>query len=135
MHSLKPGRGPSLMRGLGGLIAIVGGIIWTVAASSMGAPGVFVLFGIVFILAAVATTVYSFWAATTRNRPSTFDITRGDEEYDPIARALGHEPKVDGPSMDDGESKPRRFEGEYCPFCGEKVEGEFDFCPHCGKDI
>ncbi len=29
----------------------------------------------------------------------------------------------------------RRFQGDFCPFCGAKVEPAFDFCPKCGKDI
>ena len=49
MKSIKPGRGPSMMNAVGSLIGIVFGIIWTCAAASMGAPGFFPLFGLVFI--------------------------------------------------------------------------------------
>jgi len=42
---------------VGGVFAVVAGIIWMVAASSMGAPGVFPLFGLVFIAIAVVGMV------------------------------------------------------------------------------
>lgn len=29
----------------------------------------------------------------------------------------------------------RKFEGDYCPYCGQKVEPDFVFCPSCGKSI
>ncbi|HUW58125.1 MAG TPA: zinc-ribbon domain-containing protein [Planctomycetota bacterium] len=135
MHGVKPGRGPSLIGGIGGIVFIILGIAMFATVGSRGAPPIFLLFLGGILLVAVIGTVYNFWAATTRNRPSTFDITSGDEEYDPIAKALGHGPKTGEPTMDQTEEKPRRFEGEFCPFCGKKVEGEFDFCPHCGKDI
>ena len=48
MKSIKPGRGPSMMGGLGSIFAGVFGVIWTMAAVQMGA-GIFALFGVVFI--------------------------------------------------------------------------------------
>ena len=134
MYSVKPGRGPSLMGGIGGIAVAIFGVIWTVGAASMGAPGFFVLFGVVFIIMAIAGVIYNLYNATQKNRMSTFDITSGSEELDPIARAMGHTPH--GPAKDGSEgSKPRKFEGEFCPFCGAKVTSEFDYCPKCGKDI
>ena len=38
MKSIKPGRGPSMMGAVGAAFAVVFGIIWTMAAASMGAP-------------------------------------------------------------------------------------------------
>ena len=135
MHSLKPGRGPSLIGGIGGIVFIILGIAMFATVASERTPPIFLFFLGGIILVGVIATVYNFWAATTRNRPSTFDITTGDEEYDPIAKAMGFGPDQTHPPAEDDEQKPRRFEGEFCPFCGKKVEGEFDFCPHCGKDI
>ena len=37
MYSLKPGRGPSLMGAVGGIVVAIFGVIWTFAAMSMGA--------------------------------------------------------------------------------------------------
>jgi hypothetical protein len=134
MYSVKPGRGPSAMGAIGGIGAGIFGVIWTIAAASMGAPTFFVLFGVVFIIIAIATTVYHFHNATQKNRMSTFDITTGSEETDPIAQALGH---TQSPPQQDStpHDSPRRFEGDFCPFCGTKISAEFDYCPKCGKDI
>ena len=46
MKSVKPGRGPSAMGAMGSVIAVIFGIFWTIAAASMGAPGIFPLFGV-----------------------------------------------------------------------------------------
>ena len=137
MHGVKPGRGPSLIGGIGGIIFIILGVAMFATAASKGAPSLFLFFLGGILLVALIGTIYSFWAATTKNRPSTFDITHDDEEIDPIARALGHGPKADSASQQEPqeERKPRRFAGDFCPFCGKKIEGDFDFCPHCGKDI
>jgi hypothetical protein len=48
---------------VGAAIAAVFGIFWTVAASSMGAPGFFPLFGVVFVVVAVAGGIYGFTKA------------------------------------------------------------------------
>ena len=137
MHGVKPGRGPSLIGGIGGIIFIILGLAMFATVASKGAPPLFLFFLGGIVLIALIGTIYNFWAATTRNRPSTFDITHGNEEIDPIARALGHGPMDETTPQEEPqeERKPRRFEGGFCPFCGKKVEGEFDFCPHCGKDI
>ncbi len=122
------------MGGIGGLVMAVFGVIWTVGALSMGAPPFFALFGVVFILVAIGRAIYSFYNAGAKDRMSQYDITREGEEHDPIAKALGHEPKSP-PTASTAEPKPRRFEGEFCPFCGAKVQDDFDYCPQCGKDV
>ena len=45
MKSIKPGRRRSRYNAVGAVIGIVFGIIWTIAALSMGAPFFFPLFG------------------------------------------------------------------------------------------
>jgi len=158
MYSIKPGRGPSLMGGVGAIGAAIFGVIWTIGAATMGAPGFFALFGVIFIVFAIVTGIVNIYNATNRNRFSTFDITTGEEESDPIAEALdlrgrdrdrgGRSARSVGsrgetewePGGGQGDSSVedgprRRFEGDYCPFCGAKVEKDFAFCPNCGKDI
>ncbi len=143
-YSVKPGRGPSLMGGIGGLLVAGFGVIWMIGAARMGAPGFFVAFGVVFILFALAGASYNFFNAGSRERMSSFDITTPGEEGDPIARTLGYEktppprnrrsPQPFPPRENASENK-RRIPGEFCPFCGEKVQDDFDYCPKCGKDI
>ena len=135
MYSVKPGRGPSLMGGIVGIVVAVFGVIWTVRAISMGAPPFFALFGLVFVGMAIAGVVYNLYNATSRNRMSTFDVTTDHEEGDPIADALddgGASPQSPHSPPSKG---PRKFPGEHCPFCGIKVAADFDYCPKCGKDI
>ena len=124
------------MGAVGGIAAVIFGIFWTIQASSMGAPGIFPVFGIVFCLVGIAGVIYNLVNATGKNRMSTFDVTRDDEESDPIARALGHEKE---PSRKRSRSRfdeePRKYEGDFCPYCGKPVKSDFDFCPACGKDI
>lgn len=40
MKSVKPGRGPSFMNGVGYVAAAVFGIFWMILAGGIGAPGV-----------------------------------------------------------------------------------------------
>ncbi|CAN5206797.1 hypothetical protein BH23VER1_BH23VER1_30320 [soil metagenome] len=55
-HRSIPNAGASVF---GGALAIVFGIVWMAVASSMGAPGIFPLFGLVFIAVAVFGMVSS----------------------------------------------------------------------------
>lgn len=143
-YSVKPGRGPSLMGGFASLAGAAFGVFWTLMASKMGAPGFMVGFGVIFILIGLGQAFYNFYNAGSRERMSTFDITTPGEEGDPIARAMGYEktppprkrmsPQPFPPKENAPENK-RRIPGEFCPFCGEKVQDDFDYCPKCGKDI
>ncbi len=142
MYSIKPGRGPSLGSAVGGVIAAVFGVFWTIAAASMGAPGFFVFFGIVFVFVGIGRAIYAFYNATSPNRFSEYDITTHDEESDPLSDAFGRSSlhrNADHPAHHDRHpdigAEPRKYEGDYCPFCGSAVQPDFDFCPKCGKDI
>lgn len=83
MKSIKPGRGPSMMGGVSSILAAVFGVVWTFAALSMGAGGIFAIFGIVFIAMAVMSAIYNLKNATGKNRYSSFDITEDGEEIAP----------------------------------------------------
>ena len=130
MHSLKPGRAPSMLGGIAGLIVAGFGVIWTISALSMGAPWPFALFGVFFILLAVVGAIYNFANATRRNRFSAFDVTSHHEEPDPLNQRFGN------PNPPAAAASPaRKYPGRFCPFCGQAVTDESNYCPHCGKDI
>lgn len=130
MKSIKPGRGPSMMGGIGSVAAVLFGIIWTFAAASMGAPVFFPLFGLVFIGVGIANAVYAFKNATGENRYSTFDIVDSDEESDPLNERFSGQTasKADGQPGEPGEFA-------YCPYCGAKLGEGFAFCGKCGKAL
>jgi len=137
MKSVKPGRGPSMMGAIGSVAAIVFGIIWTIAAASMGAPIFFPLFGLVFIGLGIVQAVYHFNNATSKNRYSAFDITDGTEEPDPLNERFGaQESKADELSAESNRyPEPSDEEANFCPFCGAKLKAGYQFCKHCGKPI
>ncbi|HON58848.1 MAG TPA: zinc-ribbon domain-containing protein [Smithella sp.] len=120
MKQVKPGRIPSLMDFVGSIIAVIGGIVWTVAAAAMGAPAVFPLFGVVFVLAGIGMAVYNYINAFGSKRISEYDIVDPSEEGTPDLSVGG-----------------RRLSGDsnYCPYCGRPLDSSFSFCPKCGKKL
>ncbi len=129
MKSIKPGRGPSMMSGVSSILAAVFGVVWTVAALSMGAGGIFAIFGVIFIAMAVASAIYNFKNATSKNRYSSFDITEDGEETDPWNERFGE--NRDYTHYADNKS----CDSNYCPYCGAKAQGDFEFCNQCGKRL
>lgn len=129
MKSIKPGRGPSMMGGIMGIFAAVFGVIWTISAATMGG-GLFALFGLVFIGAAVMITVYNFKNATSKNRYSAYDITDSSEEPDPLNQRFG------GESHKKSDAEDKKPAGaEFCPWCGADVSPDHVFCSKCGKSL
>ena len=128
MKSVKPGRGPSAMGGFSAVIAVIFGIFWTITASSMGAPGLFPLFGILFVIMGIISAIYNFKNATGKNRYSSFDIVDSHEEPDPMNQRFGVDITSDDPGF---ESDDFRF----CPYCGAKLGADFAFCGKCGKQL
>ena len=124
MKSIKPGRGPSLMSGVAGIFAALFGVIWTVTAIRMGAPGFFALFGVIFVIFAVVRSLYDFKNGTSRNRYSMMDITEDNEEPDPLQKYFETE-----------EKKPVSDRKQFCPYCGHKLQDSYEYCPHCGKKL
>jgi len=129
MKSIKPGRGPSMMGGFGGIAIAVFGVIWTVVAAGTGIWP-FALFGVVFVVIAIVQAVYNFKNATGENRYSSFDIVDTYEEPDPLNERYGKRPEHNERS-DSFQSSGSAF----CPYCGTKVEEDYEFCNKCGKKL
>lgn len=129
MKSIKPGRGPSAMGAVGSIFSAIFGIIWTIAAASMGVPVFFWLFGVVFVILGIVQAIYNFKNATGENRYSEFDIVDSAEEPDPLAQKLGLE--RENPESEAGEAGDFR----YCPYCGARLGSGFTFCGKCGKRL
>ena len=131
MKSVKPGRGPSFLSGAGAVAVALFGVLWTVFAAQMGAPAVFCLFGVVFVMAALGGAIYNFFNATSRKRFSSFDITEDGEEEDPLNERFGQ-----GKQETCGRAQ-RAPSGEtfFCPGCGERVDPDDRFCRTCGREL
>ncbi len=129
MRSIKPGRGPSMMGGIMSLFVALFGVVWTILAVSGGA-GFMGIFGLIFIAIAVVQAVYNFKNATGKNRYSQYDITDYGEEPDPFNERFGNKEDTfeRWTSADSGNSK-------YCPYCGTKVENDYEFCNQCGRKL
>ena len=119
-----------MMGGFASLAAVAFGIIWTVMAASMGAPGLFPLFGVVFVILGVVQAVYNFKNATGKNRYSAFDIVDSTQEPDPLQQRFApQEPDPAAPPAGGTD------EFQFCPYCGAKLGSGFTFCPKCGKRL
>lgn len=148
MYSIKPGRGPSLMGVFGGLMAAFFGVVWTVSALQMGAPGPFALFGVGFVIMALAGAAYNAYNVISRDRMSHLDITSDEDESDPVSRAFGHDRPGSGLTRREMFSRARSRksrpaaprqpvrppEGKLCPYCAAPVEKTHQYCPRCGAD-
>lgn len=128
MKSIKRGRGPSFMGVIGSVIAVIWGVIWMGIAGSMGAPPLFVCFGLVFIGAAIVNGVYDFRNATGKKRYSEYDIVDSKEESDPLNEIYG-QPYEEAASAENGE------EYGFCPYCGKKREKDHIYCGKCGRRL
>jgi hypothetical protein len=125
MYSIKPGRGPSMMGAIIGLVIGVPFVLfWIGGASRIGAPPFFVFFGIAFLVVLLINVAMGFYNGMAKNRISQMDITTSAEEPDPLNRVAQAPPNAQPPLP--GESR-------FCPFCGRVLEQEFKFCPACGK--
>ncbi len=125
MKSVKRGRGPSFMGGVIGIAVALFGVFWTVMAIAGGA-WFMAPFGLIFTGIAVVRAIYDFKNATGKNRYSEYDITDGEEESDPLNEMFGEREERYAPSQ---------TESKYCPYCGQRVEAEYEFCNVCGKKL
>ena len=117
-----------MMSGVVGIFVALFGVFWTICAVSMGAWPMGV-FGLIFVAIAIVNVVYNFKNATGKNRYSSFDITEDGEEIDPWNERFGEKREYTH------YSEAQSTESKYCPYCGAKVQGDFEFCNQCGKRL
>lgn len=110
------------MGGVAAIAAGIFGVFWTCMALWIGA-GPFALFGLVFIAIAIMQAVFHFKNATGKNRYSAYDIVDHTEESDPLNNRFG------------APQEKKDADGNFCPYCGEKVGDDFVFCGECGKKL
>ncbi|RVU55489.1 zinc ribbon domain-containing protein [Anaerosphaera multitolerans] len=158
MKKIKKGRGPSFLRFLGSIAAIIFGIFWTVLAFSLttnlrSSEGTlkligyaFPLFGIVFILMGIFEAIYNYRNAVSKKRFSEYDIVEDDEEDDTFTlfsknkksqKERDRDPiyEEDYKHMDFENTSPGFQFKKYCTECGTPLEKDYKYCPECGKKI
>lgn len=131
MRSIKPGRGPSAMGGVGSVVAAVFGVFWTAMAASSGAPAFFVLFGVIFVIMGIVQAVYQFNNAAGKNRYSAFDIMDSNEEPDPLQEMVDRAHGIDRTTSPSHEHR----DGRFCPYCGAEAPVSYSYCEKCGKKL
>jgi hypothetical protein len=121
MFSLKLGRGPSIHRAIGGLVAGLFGVLWTVLAVGIAANApfpyfgiVFPLFGVLLTLAAWGQAAYHFVNAARQQQFTEYDFVSQQDESDP--------PRPQAP-------------GNSCPRCQSGLQATFRYCPQCGMKL
>ncbi|MGN1443108.1 MAG: zinc-ribbon domain-containing protein [Acutalibacteraceae bacterium] len=129
MKSVKPGRGPSMIGGIIGIAVALFGVFWTILAIRIGGGFILVPFGIIFVVIAVVIAVYNFKNATGKNRYSEYDITDNNEEPDPWNERFGKKNNPPEVKPNDGSK------ANFCPYCGEKADKDFEFCKNCGRKL
>lgn len=149
--SVKPGRAPSFMGGIGSIIAVVFGIFWTIMAFSMSreshfggmvGPGgfgvvnkIFPLFGLIFIAVGIISAVYNFRQATQRDRYSVLDITDSEVEPDPLNERFGPSLEALSDAALNKNSEHGSGKHRFCPYCGDEIGEGYRYCPACGKEL
>lgn len=95
------------MGGVGSLMAVGFGIVWTIMAFAItrDAPfpvvgWAFPLFGVVFVISGLVMAAYNFFNATTKRRLSLLDVTAPGQEPDPLNVRFG-QPTDGGRSVEE----------------------------------
>ncbi|MCJ7524590.1 MAG: zinc ribbon domain-containing protein [Candidatus Aminicenantes bacterium] len=125
---IKAGRSVSAIGIIMGIVAIVFGIFWINMLLRLSSednemePGVIFLlvFGVMFVILAIAITVFHARNTYVKNRPSILDI----EEV--IGEEKNTEAKPENLATPDGGIN-------FCPYCGKPFKKDFSFCQYCGK--
>ncbi len=111
MKKVYPGRGPSAMGVMSSIFAVVFGIFFVFSSMKMGAPAMFQLFGLGFVIMAIVTALYHYRNAFSDERMSMMDIEDNVREV----------------KLSD--------KREFCPYCGKKMDGDYPYCPYCGREL
>ena len=126
MQSFKQVRGVSVMGIFGGIAAIIFGLFWIAVAARMEAPPLFLVFGAIFIVFALAGFLYNYTNANGRSQVQEYDIM-DQQEVDPIMNYINR----------DDFTPEERHEQEmgfiYCPYCGFGLDDDYVYCPQCGR--
>jgi DNA-directed RNA polymerase subunit RPC12/RpoP len=77
--STLPSGGSALVAVIAGVVAVLFGVVWTNMASSMGAPGWFPFFGLIFILAAFVGVASNVMKASRYSRAEQTYLRRREE--------------------------------------------------------
>ena len=127
---IKPGRTVSKIGIIFGIIAIIFGIFWIALLLRLSGqdeemePGVIFLlvFGVMFVIAAIAITAFYAKSAYGKNRPSILDIEEAAGEATGAAASA------------DDKAAPKE-EINFCPYCGKALKKDFSYCQYCGKKM
>lgn len=136
-----------MRNGAGSIVAALFGVFWLILAVAItfDAPNefpfmlvkiIFPLFGVGFIISAIAGAAYHFRNATGENRYSEFDIVEDDEEPDPLNEYFGAKSSAESAKSSADHAKSETdSDTEFCPYCGAKAEKTFVYCRKCGKKL
>ncbi|WOO41065.1 hypothetical protein [Rubellicoccus peritrichatus] len=115
MYSIKPGRAPSALGAVMGVVVVIFGIGWTIIAVQMShvipvIGFILPLFGVVFVIAGIIVVIYNLRNATAKNRFSAMDITSGREELDPLNQMFGIKRASSQEGEEDAESRLKELD-------------------------
>jgi hypothetical protein len=126
---IKAGRSVSalgIIMGIMGTVFVIGwiGMLLHLSWDDGMEPGVVFLlvFGVMFLIAVIAITVFYARNTFAEKRPSILDI---EEETGDGINAGG---SIENRTAPDEEIN-------FCPYCGGKVKKEFSYCRTCGKKM
>ena len=115
-HMTGKNIGGSLINIVMSVFFLLFGIFWTTMAFSMGAP--IAIFGFLFIIVGIVLVVNSIRNIFRKNTPVQ---NQGYDGYRPV-----------DPVIERDRTSPGRG---YCPYCGARIEGDYEYCRTCGKDL
>jgi hypothetical protein len=99
------------------------GIFFAIQAGSMGAPFIFVIFGIGFAIVAVM----GFVSTAAGVAKGVGGNTEPDEDDEPAV--------LYRPESPPGEPAPARLQARECAYCGTRVDDARNRCPNCGAGV